>query len=120
MPQMRKEKKYQIVPTMNIRTDHNEIWIALAKVKSVSSDNEIGISGYAYVTVVGLAKSKLGFRRGVAGELSRLNFKLLRLEDAEKFDDRVKKFKVDRIIHEIAGGLSGDERVKFSTFHTYS
>jgi hypothetical protein len=113
------DKKYPIALTMNIRTDDDNIWIALAKVKSSASDNKLGPSGCAYVSVVGLAKTKLGFKRSVVEMLSRLNFKLLVLDDVEKLNERVKKFEVDTRLLELANGLSHDENVKFSTFHSY-
>jgi predicted nuclease of restriction endonuclease-like RecB superfamily len=104
---------------MNIPTRHYEVWIALAKVKSITFDDKLGTSGCAYVNVVGLAKNRLSFRNTVAEELSKMNFKLLIFEDAEKLEERVKKFKVDDRILELTKGLSNEAQVKFSSFHTY-
>jgi len=45
---------------------------------------------------------------------------LLRLQEAEKFSNRIQKFEVENSILKLAEELiSGDIEVKFSTFHTY-
>jgi len=114
------EKNYQIVPTMNIRNRHNEIWIALANISIDRDKSSIPDAEYAYVTVVGRAKGRLDFRKKVAKELSQLGFTLLRLEEADKFDNRVKEFGVTDAIVALTKELKGSDEVKFSTFHTYN
>jgi hypothetical protein len=105
---------------MNTRTDDKEIWIGLANVRVDRSHNKITDADYAYVTVVGLARGESDFKQQIAQELSRLGFRLLKLEEAEKFKERVRNFEVENSIFKLTEELTSDERVKFSTFHTYS
>lgn len=105
---------------MNTRVEQAEIWIAMANVQVDKNNSSIKDAGYAYVNVLGLAKSKIDFRKNVANELSSLKLKLLRLENAERFKERVAKYKVEDSIHVLVKELlDGDAKIKFSTFHTY-
>lgn len=105
---------------MNTRTEQKEIWIALANLSIDKINSGIRDADYAYVTVVGKAKGKMDLRRKVAKELSRMGFKLLRLEEVDKFERRLKEFKVEDDIIALAKDLNSNEEVKFSTFHTYN
>lgn len=105
---------------MNIRVNHSEIWIALANIQIDKNLSSIKDASYAYVTVIGLTKSKIDFRKKVAEELLRLNFRLLKLEEVEKFKERVVRYKVEKSIYELVQELlNSDAEIKFSTFHTY-
>jgi altronate dehydratase len=114
------EKSHLIVPIMNTRVRHDEIWIATANIKIDQIRSSIKDANYGYVTVLGLAKGKIDFREKVAKALSLQHFMLLRLQEAEKFSNRIQKFEVENSILKLAEELiSGDIEVKFSTFHTY-
>ena len=106
---------------MNIRVKQAQVWIAVGKIQIDRNVSSINNASYAYVTVVGLYKSRIDFRKKVAEELSRVNFKLLRLEGAERFIERVARYKVEESIHELVQEvLNSREEIKFSTFHTYN
>ena len=45
---------------------------------------------------------------------------LLKLEEADKFDNRVKEFRVTDAIVALTKELKGSDEVKLSTFHTYN
>jgi hypothetical protein len=103
---------------MNTRV--NDIWIGLAKVQVDKTHNSIKDANYAYVTVVGRAKGRSDFKRKIASELVVLKFNLLRLEEAEKFEDRIARHEVNESVRRLADELrGGNEDIKFSTFHTY-
>jgi len=105
---------------MNTQAEYKEIWIGLANIKIDRALSSIEDADYAYVTAVGLAKGKGNFKQRVAEKLSSLNFKLLKLEQAERLSERIKKFKIEDSILQLAQDIiNSDEEVKFSTFHTY-
>ena len=105
---------------MNTPIKFDEIWIGLANVKIDRARSGIADADYAYVTVLGLAKDTSDFEEKVAQVLSLQYFKLLELEEMEKFTERIQKCKVERSILDLAKDLiNGDTEVKLSTFHTY-
>jgi len=103
---------------MNTRV--NDIWIGLAKAQVDKTRNSIKDANYAYVTVVGRAKGRNDFKKKIASELAVLNFTLLRLEETEKFEDRIARHGINESVRQLADELrGGSEEIKFSTFHTY-
>jgi hypothetical protein len=104
---------------MNTQTEQKDIWIALANLSIDRINSSISDANYAYVTVVGRAKDKIDFEKKVANELSRQGFKLLGLEEVDKFESRIKEFKVEDAVTALAKDLNSNEEVKFSIFHTY-
>jgi len=95
-------------------------WIGLVKVIVQKESKIFDGDNAAYTNAIGLAKTKTEFRNRVKTKLSSMDLKLLRLEDAEPFTERLKKFKVDNTIANIAKRLSPNNAIEFSTFHTYS
>ena len=112
------ETNNPIALTMNTRV--NDIWIGLAKAQVDKVRNSIKDANYAYVTVVGWAKGRNDFKKKIASELKVLNFNFLRLEEAEKFKDRIARHEVSESVRQLADELrGGSEDIKFSTFHTF-
>jgi hypothetical protein len=93
-------------------------WIGLAKVEVLNKSNILNGANFAYTNVVGLSQTKAAFRNEVKSQLLSMELKLLRLEEVELFDERIKKFQVSKDILKIAKQVSSN-RVGFSTFHTY-
>ena len=95
------------------------VWIGLAKVK-ITNNNNILNANNAYVNILGLANSKGNFKRKAKLACFEIELNLLRIEDVETLNNRVRKFKVDQEILKIANDLlKSNNRIKFSTFHTY-
>lgn len=105
---------------MNIHEKYTAtVWIGLAKVKPYGSNKSVKLIG-GYVNVLGLATSRINFRKNVSRELRENGFKLLRLTDIERFNERIQKFKVDKSLQTIANSLiSESQRIKFGNFHMY-
>lgn len=118
------EKKYPIVPIMNFHNKYflQPIWIGLAKVSAKNDVKSQLKANNAYVNVVGVAKSKLLFKKHVRDALERnWGISLKRIEDVELLNDRLKKYDVDESILSLANSLRNDihNNIKFSTFHTF-
>jgi hypothetical protein len=86
----------------------------------VLNDSDI-LSGekWAYTNIIGLAKSKAAFRNQAKRKLHSMDLKLVRLEGAEPFIDRINNYEVDKEIIIIARRLSPTNTIDFATFHTY-
>ena len=95
-------------------------WIGLAKVIVENDSNILDGDKAAYTNVIGLAKTKAAFRNLVKNKLSIMDMKLVRLEGAVSFNERIRKSKVNNGIIKIAKRLSAINPIEFSTFHTYS
>ena len=96
-----------------------EIWIGLIKVEQSESGGPLGDADYAYTNVVGIARSKQIFRRGVKNYLNELGLKLIRLEAAEPLEQRCQKYTVHRHILKLASSLDTDNPVAFDVFATF-
>jgi hypothetical protein len=94
------------------------IWIGLARI-SEGKGSHLNANN-AYVNVVGIAKSKLLFRKYVKDALERnWGLSLKRIESVELLNERLKKYDVDECILNLVSSLQNNSDIKFSTFHTF-
>jgi hypothetical protein len=112
--------KNLIAHIMNTQNDNYlKIWIGLAKVRSQNKDLLQGAKN-AYVQVIGRSDNKKIFRDKVADALDKMNMELIRMEEAEPFNERIKKFKIDSSLFKIANDISDNKsEISFGTFHAY-
>jgi hypothetical protein len=61
----------------------------------------------------------MDFEEKIKKELYKLGFTLLTLEDVDRYEDRIKGFKVGEGVASLVKELNTNEDIKFSTFHTY-
>jgi hypothetical protein len=92
----------------------------LAKVLVDKKRPEFRDSNYAYVNVVGLANSKVNFRKKIKREFAQMNFALLRLENAQTFNERISTKRVGKSLYELVNDVLETTRVGISTFHSYT
>jgi hypothetical protein len=95
------------------------IWIGLAKVSQVDRPGALGDADMAYTNVVGLARNRAGFRMGVKRSLESVQLQLLRLEDVETLQQRLKNHTVHDDVLAIAQTLNEDEEIAFDVFATF-
>jgi hypothetical protein len=104
---------------MNINKKYpSNFWIGLALVKA--KDSKILGSVNAYVNVMTTATNKKEFIQKVRNALKGMNLQLKEIEDAEPLAMRVENYKIDKKILMLANNLfANEEKVEFSTFHSY-
>lgn len=105
---------------MNILAENYlDIWIGLAKVTSQNKKILQGAKN-AFVQVIAHSHSKQVFRKKVAQALDEMGIKLIRLEDVEVFNKRIKKFEVDSKLLDLADDIVNNKaEICFGAFHTY-
>ncbi len=94
-------------------------WIGLAKVIVLNESDIFDGDKAAYSNALAFAKNKIEFRKQVKNKLYSMDLKLVRLQEAEAYTVRLKKYKVSSEITKIASRLSEYNKIEFSTFHTY-
>ena len=96
-----------------------EVWIGLAKVKA-NRENTYLNAAHGYVNVLGLSNNKHDFRRNVSFALQNNGLMLIRLQDAEPFDKRIREYNINKSLREIAKSIIKKTIIiEFGTFHTY-
>ncbi len=96
-----------------------EKWIGLAKVTPSSDNSILEKETRAFVTVIGYAKTEVSFKKQVKEALGELNFYLDEIEDVEEFSKRVREYKIEKNISELAKEVDQTHKVRFGNFHTY-
>ena len=97
------------------------IWIGLAEVCISSKKGKNNLNGFTkgFVNVLAFARNRYDFRKKVKFELKNMDLSLKRLEDAELYRLRVKKFHVDEKLKEIASNINEDNSVQFGDFYVF-
>ena len=97
------------------------VWIGLAEVEPQNGTDILGENSKgAYVNVLALANNRESFRRQIKKACCELDLKLIRLEDCELFEIRIKKGNVDKEIVKKAKEVREMLQVRFATFHTWA
>lgn len=96
-----------------------EIWIGLIKVEQKDRTGPLGDADGAYTNAVGLASSKLRFRRLVERRLRAMDLTLLRLEAAEPLAVRTAKHAVHKDIRKLVADLDSVNPIAFDVFATF-
>jgi hypothetical protein len=96
------------------------LWIGLAEVVPISSNERYGQIKGAAVQVLALATSRGEFRKAVKAALAKEQFHLTRLSDSEPFEERVKSSCADDEIWSLANEVMRTGATGFSTFFTFN
>jgi hypothetical protein len=97
------------------------IWIGLAEIYSLNKKGQQILGDYTkgFVNAVSLARNRYDFRIRVKCELAKMNLGLKRLEDAELYKLRIKKFEIDDDLKSIAMSLDENSPIGFGTFYVF-
>jgi hypothetical protein len=104
---------------MNNKFNNKKIWIGLIKVKQSNRGGVLGDADLAYTNAIGLAKNRSDFRAQIKSALNALELQLIRLENAEPLDERLKKYTVHKDIHALAKNVSKHGQIAFHIFATF-
>ena len=103
---------------MNINEYQLEVWIGLAKVSSKT--DILGKAKGTYVNVVSLGKNRTGFLNRIKDQLERMKIHLIRLENAETFYSRKRKFRLTAELNMLARDtIKRNNQICVSTFLTF-
>jgi hypothetical protein len=98
-----------------------EVWIGLAEVIAVTGTDALGKAKGAFVNVVAWANSGEHFHSKVETMATRLDLRLLGLEDVEPFSKRSVEKEVDDQIFQMADTARDNPAdVVFGTFHLWN
>jgi hypothetical protein len=105
---------------MNLLHKEN-IWIGLAEIYSLNKKSQqvLGGSTKGFVNAVALARNRYDFRKRIKSELAQMNLGLKRLEEAELFNLRRKKFEVSDDLKSLAEHIDEINPIGFGSFYVF-
>jgi hypothetical protein len=97
------------------------IWIGLAEIYSLNKKGQqiLGGSTKGFVNAVAIARNRYDFRKRIKSGLVEMNIGLKRLEEAELFNLRIKKFEVSGDLKNLAKQIDKTNPVGFGTFFVF-
>ncbi len=96
----------------------NNIWISLLEVKPLKDSEYFGKFKRAYVNGLIYANSKSEAEKQFNTTLNKMGFKLISVEDTEKYANRIKKYTVAKEIQDIYLKIKENKQPQFGIFHT--
>lgn len=97
----------------------NKRWIGLAEVLPQEGNQDLSQNSGAYVPVVGDAIDERAFFELVQNELQLIEFKLVRLQDLELLETRIKKHSLPDPLAAAINAISSENLLAYGTFQAF-
>ncbi|MEP6978737.1 MAG: hypothetical protein ABI948_11855 [Thermoleophilia bacterium] len=100
-------------------TADSRIWIGLVEVRPAPGSDVFGSDPGAYANVLALAADEAGYRRAVVDVMPEYGAIVVKIDDVETFDDRLRYGHASEQIVEAADELGPENPVSVDRFYIY-